>query len=46
MAKLEDKVTASEGIFPVRETEETATQSASEISGNDTALILDVQPSE
>ena len=46
LAKLEDKVTASEGIFPVRKTEETAIQSASEIFGDDTSLISDVQPSE
>ena len=51
LTKLEDKVIASsffpgEGIFPVRETEETAIQSASEIFGDDTALISDKQPSE
>ena len=46
LTKMEDKVIASEGIFPVRETEETAIQSASEIFGDDTAHISDKQPSE
>ena len=46
LARMEDKVIASEGIFPVRETEETAIQSASETFGSDPGLISDVQPSE
>ena len=46
LTNMEDKVIASEGAFPVRETEETAVQSASEIFGDDPALISDVQPSE
>ena len=45
LAKMEDKVIASEGIFPVRKTEEAAIQSASEIFDDDPALISDVQPS-
>ena len=46
LARMEDKVIASEGIFPVRKTEETAIQSASETFGNDPGLISDAQPSE
>ena len=46
LAKMEDKVIASKGIFPVRERGETAIQSAREIFGDHPALISDVQPSE